>query len=97
MNATEMVKEPRKRDRDVRPGSWVKAARLAVGVSSQTDLAALVGRDKATVTRWEGTEGEIDYVSWVGVLTLLGLPADWQPGDEVPEGAKRKKPGFRAS
>ena len=83
-----MAREPRKHDREVKPGSWVKAARTLCGISSQMKLAVLIGRDKATVTRWEGTDGEIDYVSWIGVLTLLGLPPEWEPGEPLPQGWK---------
>lgn len=86
MTSVQVAKEPRKNERNVRPGAWVKAARLLCGIPSQMALAVIVGRDKATVTRWEGTDGEIDFVSWIGVLTLLGLPSDWEPGDDLPEG-----------
>jgi hypothetical protein len=88
MTTTEMV--ARKNDREVRPGSWVKEARLLCGVTSQMRLAVMIGRDKGTVTRWEGRDGEIDYVSWIGVLTLLGLPPTWKPGDALPQGWKHR-------
>lgn len=82
-----MTKE-RDRQREVVPGAWVKAAREIAGVRSQMDLAVAIRRDKATVTRWEGTDGEIDYISWVGVLGVLGLPIDWEPGHPLPSGWK---------
>lgn len=92
MTSLDMVKEPRKHERVVMPGSWVKAVRQLCKINSQMALAVLIGRDKSTVTRWEGTDGEIDYVSWVGVLTILGLPSTWEPGQPLPKGWKIPEP-----
>lgn len=81
----EEVRE-RKRDRETRPGWWVEAARAEAGrikgkerPVSQMRLATLAGRHVSAVARWESDDGEIDYLSWVGLLTLLELPVDWEP------------------
>lgn len=71
------------KERETRPGSWVKAARKAVG-RSQSDLVDLTGSHRTTVYRWERDDGEVDLVTWLGILHALGLPATWKPGDEVP-------------
>lgn len=91
----------RMRDRDVRPGWWVKAARVEhsrrKGLEqpiSQMDTATLVGRDKSAIARWEGG-GDIDYIAWVGLLTLLEIPSDWEPR-EMPPATTPKKGAPRA-
>lgn len=84
MTTVEMAKGPRKRERIMRPGSWVAAVRAETKIGSQMELGILIGRDKSAVTRWEGAEGEIDYVSWLGILAALGLPSTWKPNDGVP-------------
>lgn len=75
------------RERDTRPGRWVRAARVEAArrdgrdkTISQMELAVLIGKDKSAVYRWETPDGTIDYLSWVGMLTVLGLPAEWEPG-----------------
>lgn len=85
MHAAEMAKD-RERERETRPGAWVEAARAEAGKRagrerpiSQMRLASLACRHVSAVARWEQSDGEIDYLSWVGLLALLGLPLDWEP------------------
>jgi transcriptional regulator with XRE-family HTH domain len=61
------------------PGSWVKAARAAAD-KTQRQLWEAIGVDRTTVWRWE--HGDVPIVKWRGILTTLGLPADWQPKGE---------------
>jgi hypothetical protein len=82
----EEVREPRKRDRETRPGWWVEAARREAAriqkrerPVSQMKLASQAGRHVSAIARWESDGGEIDYLSWVGILHLLDLPVDWEP------------------
>lgn len=73
------------RERETRPGAWVRAARKAVG-KSQADLVEVTGSHRTTVYRWERVDSSVDLVTWLGILHALGLPADWQPpvdGDPV--------------
>lgn len=83
----------RKRDREVRPGWWVAALRAEIGRRekaerpiSQMRLAALCCRHVSAVARWEAADGDIDYLSWVGLLALNGLPLDWEPTAPPPAG-----------
>lgn len=92
------VAKDRERERDTRPGNWVAAARREAGARSgagravsQMRLAVLAGRDRNTVARWEMADGEVDYITWVGLLALLDLPLDWEPAAQpIPSRAKRR-------
>lgn len=44
--------------------------------------AVLAHRAPSTVYRWR-TNG-IDFIDWIGLVTLLALPPTWRPGDIVP-------------
>jgi hypothetical protein len=69
------------RDRETRPGTWVTAL-LEARAINEDDLAFLTRRRVATIYRWK--RNGIDYISWVGVLALLGMPLEWRPGEPVP-------------
>lgn len=62
-------------------GQKIKALRTAK-VLTQRDLAELVKIETRTVARWE--QDDLDYVTWLGVLNALGLPADWEPPETPP-------------
>lgn len=81
----DVVRE-RKRDREVRPGWWVAALRAEIGRRegqarpiSQMRLAALCYRHVSAVARWESPDGELDFLTWAGLLAIAGLPLDWEP------------------
>lgn len=69
------------REREQRSGAWVEAALTARGLDDAS-VAVLTRRAPTTVYRWR--MGGIDYLDWIGLLTLLALPPRWQPGDPVP-------------
>lgn len=74
------------RDRETRPGTYVTAILELKGMSEE-DMAVLVKRSSSTIFRWR-REG-IDYIAWVGVLALLGLPLDWKPAELAKTKARR--------
>jgi hypothetical protein len=77
-----MLTEVAKRDAEVWvPGDWVRAAARAAGEKSQQDLADLAKAHRTTTYRWmrRDEKGGVDYITWRGILSVLGLPADWQP------------------
>ncbi len=68
------------RDRETRPGKWVNEL-LERRQLQPEDVAVLVRKSSSTIFRWK--KRGIDYLDWVGLLCLLGLPTDWKPGDPV--------------
>jgi hypothetical protein len=70
------------RERETRPGDWVQAA-MDARHTDDAHVAVLVGRHPTTVYRWR--KAGIDYVAWVGLLNLLGLPPTWEPGHVAPK------------
>lgn len=87
----------RREDRVDIPGTSLKAAMEAVGMSSAS-LARVLDVDKTTVYRWR--EGVTDAktkkhtwlitpVVWRACMSALGLPHDWKVGDAVPETVKK--------
>ena len=70
------------RERDKRPAAWVVAAMEARGLDD-AKCAVLSHRSPSAVLRWRNHG--IDFIDWVGLLTLLALPPTWKPGDVVPD------------
>lgn len=68
------------RDRETRPGAWVVEVMDGRGLNAE-EVAVLVKKSSSTVWRWR-RQG-IDYLDWIGLLTLLELPAAWKPGEPV--------------
>lgn len=58
---------------------------------TEADVASKAKRAASTVYRWELVG--MDYVAWVGLCSILGVPANWKPGDPVPELPKGWEPG----
>lgn len=54
-------------------------------------VGVLVKRHPSAVYRWR--KQGIDFVVWVGLLSLLGFPANWKPGDPIPKLPDGWKPG----
>jgi DNA-binding XRE family transcriptional regulator len=65
------------------PGWWVREARLAAK-ATQKQLETLTGRDRTTVYRWERDDAKVEWVTWCGILLLLGLPRGWEPTSRSP-------------
>jgi transcriptional regulator with XRE-family HTH domain len=65
------------------PGWWVREARLAAK-KSQRALEELTGRDRTTVYRWERDDAEVEWMTWCGILHLLGHPIGWEPASRTP-------------
>ena len=78
------------RERETRPGAWVRAAIDARNLTV-AEVAVRTHRDPSTVDRWRANG--IDYIAWVGLLHLVGLPATWEPGDAVPKLPPGWQPG----
>ncbi len=57
-------------------GSRVRAARLHVGLR-QLDVSRLCKVTITTANRWEANGA--DFVTFLGILSALGLPKDWKP------------------
>lgn len=78
------------RERDTRPGAWVKAAMDARGLN-EAEVAVRTRRDPSTIHRWK--RSGLDFIAWIGLLNLLGLPATWEPGAAVPKLPREWQPG----
>lgn len=77
------------RERETRPGKWVQAA-LDARALDDAHAAVIVGRSPTTIYRWR--KGGIDFIAWIGLLNLIGLPVEWQPGHPVPKLPRDWKP-----
>lgn len=73
------VRIPRGPARDV-DGATIRALRYSLGLSMM-DFGSLCGKEKVTVYRWE--LGGVDEITWLGILSKSGRPADWQPEPEL--------------
>lgn len=60
------------------PASHLIAALGATGVS-QSELARRVGLTVVTVNRWARGKTVFSRSRWIAVLSVLGLPKDWEP------------------
>lgn len=65
------------RDREMRPGAWVVELMELRGLSVE-DVAVLVRKSSSTIWRWR--RSGLEYLDWVGLLALLGVDGDWEPG-----------------
>lgn len=67
-------------------GEYVRALRTKLG-DSLMKLGNKLGKDKATIYRWE--DAGIDELTWLGVLAKLDL-AGWQPTAKQLDAARRE-------
>lgn len=65
---------------ETRPGAWVVELMDRLSLRPE-DVAVLTRRSQSTVFRWR--KRGIDAIEWFGLLSLLGLPSTWRPGDSV--------------
>jgi transcriptional regulator with XRE-family HTH domain len=63
---------------ETRPGWWVRAARKSAG-KTREELEQLTDVHRTTVYKWEHPKRTVPWVTWLGILHALGLPADWRP------------------
>ena len=61
-------------------GAYVRALRETLDLSHM-DFATKLGKEKATVVRWE--KKAVDSITWRGILVTLGLPQDWEPKADI--------------
>lgn len=73
------------------PPAHLIAALRAVGVS-QSELARRLGLTVVSVNRWVKAKATFSRSRWIAVLSVLGLPAGWQPGDPVDKPKAPKTP-----
>ena len=68
---------PQRKRVDV-PGEWVQAAMEEAGVNQVTlAFAAKCGGGQGTVSKW--VKNGVSWTTWKGILSVLGLDADWTP------------------
>lgn len=61
-------------------GVLVRALRYSTGLTLM-EFAAQMGKEKATVQRWE--RHAVDEITWLGMLTKIGRSPDWQPSADL--------------
>lgn len=61
-------------------GVLVRALRYSTGLTLM-EFAAQMGKEKATVQRWE--RHAVDEITWLGMLTKIGRSPDWHPTPDL--------------
>jgi transcriptional regulator with XRE-family HTH domain len=65
------------------------AALAACPKKSAADIAEALGVHETTISRWRRGERDLARIHWLAILSVLGLPTDWQPTKSSPKAAKR--------
>lgn len=81
-----MSPPPNERQRKTRVAispARVKAARVARGLT-QEELMTRMGVSLSLVSKRETGRSPVYKHQWFSICAALGLPLDWQIGDEVP-------------
>lgn len=73
-------------------GVLVRALRYSTGLTLM-DFAARLGKEKATVQRWE--RAAVDEITWLGILTKVGRAPSWKPTPELIARARSEVEGLR--
>ena len=64
------------REREMVPGAWVRDLLLSKGMDA-VEIAVLAKKSPSTVYGWQ--RRGIEYLDWIGLLTLVDEEATWQP------------------
>lgn len=66
---------------DVVPAAWVQAAIDAVPEMTQAELARRLHMTDVAINRWVRGKVALSPARWAAIKGVLGLPADWAPGE----------------
>lgn len=70
------------REREMIPGAWVRDLLISKGMDA-TEIAVVAKKSPSTVYGWQ--RRGIEYLDWIGLLTLLDERSDWRPEAAKPK------------